>query len=66
MAAWEEIKSYYIIMRETLVRKSIYDQFSTTTTVDEIINMNTWKEPQKAKSERERSQLTQRNYNGKV
>ena len=49
-AAQVEIKLYYVIMRETLAHKSIYNQFmTTTTTVDKIINMNVLKAPQKAK-----------------
>ena len=47
-AAHVEIKSYYVIMRETLARKCIYNKFTTTTTVDEIINVNASKAPCKA------------------
>ena len=41
MAAQMEITSFYVILRETLVHKSIYGQFTMTTTVDRIINANT-------------------------
>ena len=37
----------------------MYDQFTTITTVDEIINANASKEPQKVESEPECSLLTQ-------
>ena len=50
LAMWAKSKSYYIIMRETLACKSIYDQFTTRTTVDKIINENASKAPWKAKS----------------
>ena len=38
MAELVEIKSYYIIRRETLAHKSIYDQFTTTTALVKIIH----------------------------
>ena len=44
-AAWTEIKSYCVSMRETLVRKNIYNIFTTTTTVDNTINAHASKEP---------------------
>ena len=47
-----EIKSYYVIMRETLVHKSIYNHLTRLTTVDKIINTNALKAPWKAKSQR--------------
>ena len=50
LAEWVEIKSYYIIMREILVHKSIYDDLTRIATVDEIINANTSKVPWKAKN----------------
>ena len=43
-----EIKSYYIIMRETLAHKSTYDHLIKIETVDKIINANASKAPQKA------------------
>ena len=46
---WAEIKYCYVITRERLVRKSIYDQFITTTTGDKIINADISKAPWKAK-----------------
>ena len=48
-AACVEIKSYYVIMRETLAHKIIYDQFTIMATVGEIINANTSNAPQQAK-----------------
>ena len=53
----------YVITRETLVRKSIYEKFTMTTTADEIINMNASKAPQMASNGRERSPLMQRKCN---
>ena len=47
----QEIMSYYVITRETLAHKSISDQFTTTTTVDEIINANALEVRWKAKSQ---------------
>ena len=49
LAEWTEIKSYYVIMRETLVHKSIYDHLTRMTTVDEIINANASKVPWEGK-----------------
>ena len=46
-----EIKSYYIITRETLVHKCIYTHLTRMATVDEIINVNASRVPQKAKNE---------------
>ena len=40
----------YVITAEPWCANSIYDQFTTTATVDEIINMNTSKAQQKAKN----------------
>ena len=60
LAVRAEIKSYYIFMRETLVRKSIYDQFTTGITQDEIINADASKVSWKAKSKCEDSLLKQR------
>ena len=48
LAEWAEMKSYYIITRETLVHKSIYDHLIRLVTVDEIINVNASKAPWKA------------------
>ena len=45
-----EIKSYYIIMRETLVRKRLYHHLTRMVTGDEIINTNASKAPWKAKN----------------
>ena len=50
LAEQAESKYYYVITRETLASKSIYNQFTTKTTVDEIINTNVSKAPQEAKS----------------
>ena len=44
-----KIKSYYIVTRETLAHKSIYDDSTRMATVDEIINANASKGPRKAK-----------------
>ena len=44
-----EIKSYYIIIRETLAHKSIYDHLTRMATVDKIINVNASKAPREAK-----------------
>ena len=50
LAEWAEIKSYYVIMRETLAHKSIYDHLTRIATVDEIINVNASKVPQEAQN----------------
>ena len=47
--SWWKLKSYYIIMRETLAHKSIYDHLTRIAIVDEIINANASKAPQEAK-----------------
>ena len=47
-AEWVEIKSGYVITRGTLEHKSIYNHLTRTATVDEIINVNRSKAPQKA------------------
>ena len=49
-AEWADIKSYYVITRETLVHKSIYDHLTRTSTVDEIINVNASKVPWNVKN----------------
>ena len=49
LAEWVEI-SHYINMRETLVRKSIYDHLTRMVTVDDIINVNASKAPWEAKN----------------
>ena len=54
-----EIKPYYIITRETLAHKSIYNHLTKVTTVDEIINANALKAPRNAKSQRLRLPLMQ-------
>ena len=46
---WAEIKSYYIITRETLTHKSIYDYLTRMMTVDDILNVNAPKAPWEAK-----------------
>ena len=38
LAKWVEIKSYYIITRETIAHKNIYDHLSRMVTVYKIIN----------------------------
>ena len=43
-----EIKSYYVIMRETLAHKAFYDHLTRMTTVDKIINVNSSEVPWKA------------------
>ena len=43
-----EINEYYVIMRASLVHKSIYDHLTRIVTVDEIINANASKAPWKA------------------
>ena len=40
---------YYVIMREILVHKSLYDHLTRMITVDEIINMNASKVPCQAR-----------------
>ena len=45
-----EMKSYYVITRETLAYKSICDHLTRMATVDEIINTNAPKAPLKAKN----------------
>ena len=47
-AEWVEIKSYYVIMRETLAHKITYNHLTRMATVDEIIN--TYSVPWKAKN----------------
>ena len=45
-----EIKSYYVITREILAHKSIYDHLIRMATVDEIVNVNVSNGQQKAKT----------------
>ena len=40
LAERPEIKSYYVIMTETIVQNSIYDPLTRMETVDKIINVN--------------------------
>ena len=40
MAEWVEIKLYYVITREILVHKNIYNHLTRMATVDETINAN--------------------------
>ena len=61
-----EIKSYYVTTREMLALKSIYDHLTRTTAVDEIMNANASKVPQKAKNGHASSPLTHRYRNANV
>ena len=45
-----EIKSYYVITRDTLACKSIDDHLTRMATVDEIINLNASRAPWKGKN----------------
>ena len=45
-----QIKSYYIITRESLARKGIYGHLTRMLTVDKIVNVNASKAPFKAKN----------------
>ena len=45
LAKWVEIKSYYLITRENLAHKNIYDHLTRMTAVVEIKNANVLKAP---------------------
>ena len=49
-AKWVEFKSYFVITRETLAHKTIFDHLTRIVIVDEIINANTSKAPQRAQN----------------
>ena len=50
LAEQVEIISYYVITRETLVHKSIYDHLTRMATIDEMIYANASKAQRKAKN----------------
>ena len=50
LAEQMEIKSYGVIVRETLAHESIYDHLTWMVTVDEIIKANASKAPPEAKN----------------